>query len=279
MYNQKKNKIIQTIKAATKENKIIQTIKAAIKEYPLAIILVTLLVIGVPVFIWLIYLIGDFHIVILTNISAGEILTYYGSISGGIITFLALYITIRSENNRAEMDRINSAALQFRPYFILANIIVNNIPVNTKYDQIFLRFEKYPLIQKQNMEFNFDKSQNFLFVYLSLTNIGEGIALDIDYRDNGGDHRGIVRNVEGKIMPYASKGESCILSFMFSKEDIDICSGTPLIKEIKYKNICSNKFSYLQKVTFVFDKANNQYDITISCLSQQELMPDIKIFP
>lgn len=107
---------------------------------------------------------------------AKDILAFYSVILSGIITFIALYFTIKHSNEIAKSQTLITMSLIKQPFFVIDSVKHQNSPEKFIKNQFGHWCKSVKIKNKYELN-NVDKG----LVNLEIKNIGDGIALSTKY--------------------------------------------------------------------------------------------------
>lgn len=142
-----------------------------VKVFAISFIVVISLAIGVPLIINELYKIDKGYI---TLWDAADVLAYYAEILGGMISIIALYVTIFYTKQDTERQIKASQAQYNVPFFLISSVSQSNNSIEFPQKRNYLAWHKDLYIS--------DITENQNCISINLKNIGDGLAITPRYK-------------------------------------------------------------------------------------------------
>lgn len=230
-------------------------------------IILAFLLFGVPIIINESYKLNGSYITMWT---AADVLSYYAVVLTGFIAVITLVTTLDSTKKDTDkklsfyMSQVNT------PFFIIDNVFqVSIIPFNKDEQGVWRKTVKICDDWDEIIE-------EFNNIEITLLNIGQGIALEFEYKADTLTGENIITN------PFAKKDETITLVYDFEKSikeklaNLKLKNKSPRKQELyhtsiklKYKNTMGVLFSQNIQIEVVADFDNEIINISISPASFQ----------
>lgn len=139
----------------------------------LSLIILIFLIVLIPVIINEVYKAGKGY---KTLWEAKDVLGFYSVILSGIITFIALYVTINHSNRITKNQTLITMSLIKQPFFIVDCVKHQNSSERFTKNQFGCWYKNIKVINKHELS-KMDKDP----IVLEIRNIGDGIALSAQY--------------------------------------------------------------------------------------------------
>lgn len=241
-------------------------LKKTIKKISLCIVVIiffAFFVFGVPIAINEAYKCSEGY---LTLWDAADVLAFYSVILSGLITIVALIVTINYNRKETEKQIKFSKSQTNTPFFIIERVS------DTKTKEDFNEFSNSHLWKREYIRNKYLSEHGEVFI--SLRNIGDGIAISPSYIV------GLEPNTNESISKFVNKGESIEIIFNLQKNLEAKFGEKSFINESQSFNICIT-LSYLnslgikfsQEIVFQHDciDERNSVILTVNSISPQNI--------
>lgn len=254
-----------------REKEIIRLYKEMKEKYPwlwkrLKVLLNTIWVI--PLFIWFMYFLGDFGYGIPTQITAGDLLSYYGVILSTLLALITIIVSL--EQYRSDKISVVKPYLQSSVEMLTSEEALSEFGNTTTYLIYPFNNEERVGISSSYSDYIFDKSDkkyidstNYVVFAYTLLNAGAGSAIGVEF----------IVNDLGIICPKfcVELGKNQIFIFIIGKDK----RSSKINISFNYSDIYDRrKYSQRQSISIVDD---NVGDMSISHTLEDQLSEPMPI--